>query len=398
MNKWKVVVAHHSRQHSGQLAVALDESNMLASYLTGVPANRSTALSRIIFKLINYEILSIPAKKVRHFFWPLVLHKIANESLSPAKSVKWLRWTDTLFDRWCAKQVVRLQADAVVCYENAARLTFRRAEKYGIVKILDAASFHYKWQDRFYDYPEPEEVHKAITRRKDKEIALADHIFTVSDLARQSYLDSGVPAEKVTAIPLGCDLERFKLPSRSLDPDSLFTFIFVGSGGRLKGLDVLLQASMQIHAEFPHRVVLVGDARESFRWSKFTWIERRGRVPQQQLSELYQKADCLILPSRVDSFAMVVVEAMATGLPVILSDHVGAKEAIDEGVNGWVVPAEDTESLAYRMRWCIKNDNEVRAMKLAARGAAERYSWESYRQRVVKHVQKVISQQKGLTS
>ena len=56
-----------------------------------------------------------------------------------------------------------------------------------------------------------------------------------------------------------------------------------------------------------------------------------GRVAQGELASLLGNADCLVLPSRFDSFGMVVPEAMACGLPVIVTDMVGAKQLVEEG-------------------------------------------------------------------
>src|SRR5262249_19340883 len=61
------------------------------------------------------------------------------------------------------------------------------------------------------------------------------------------------------------------------------------------------------------------------------------------------------LPSRVDGFGMAVPEAMACGVPAIVSDMVGAKEVIEEGHNGFIVPSGNSDALVDRMRWCICN-------------------------------------------
>jgi len=101
----------------------------------------------------------------------------------------------------------------------------------------------------------------------------------------------------------------------------------------------------------------------------------------------------LVLPSRHDSFGRVVVEAMATGLPVLLSEHVGAKEVVEEGETGWVVPAEDETALSERMRWCIDHSKAVAEMGAAAADAAQAYSWEVYHQRVREVLREVVNQE-----
>ena len=63
--------------------------------------------------------------------------------------------------------------------------------------MLDAASVHHSWQDRFYAPTESQCAHQRIVRRKDAEIELADLVLTVSELARQTYVEAGVPTNKI---------------------------------------------------------------------------------------------------------------------------------------------------------------------------------------------------------
>jgi glycosyltransferase involved in cell wall biosynthesis len=62
---------------------------------------------------------------------------------------------------------------------------------------------------------------------------------------------------------------------------------------------------------------------------------------------------------------------------------VGAKDLVTEGVNGWVVPAGEVDPLAEKMLWCVRNQDEVRAMRTACRKSAEAATWEAYSERFV---------------
>jgi len=235
-------------------------------------------------------------------------------------------------------------------------------------------------------------VHRRINARKDAEIELADHILTVSELARESYLDAGVPPGRVTAVPMGADLSDFSQDGEGRNKQSgPFTFLFAGHAGRLKGVDIFLRASAcLVQSGEHHRVQFAGGRdKELFEGSNAP-VEQLGYLDHSSLADAFRNADCLVLPSRFDSFGRVVVEAMATGLPVLLSEHVGAKEVITEGETGWVVPAEDTEALAERMRWCIEHPEQVRAMRDACVETAQDYSWAVYRERVTEVLASVV--------
>jgi glycosyltransferase involved in cell wall biosynthesis len=105
-------------------------------------------------------------------------------------------------------------------------------------------------------------------------------------------------------------------------------------------------------------------------------------LTQPGLAEELRRADVLVLPSRNDSYAMVVAEALASGLPVLISEMVGAKDLVTEGKTGWIVPVDDVAALAGRMSWCASHPEAVRAMGPDCRRAAEGATWPAYHRRL----------------
>lgn len=394
----RILITHSNRQHSHQLAQALHERTWLVGYWAGVPSRspeEATAIDRLVARFSDNDPLPIPGARIRQCYVEPIVNNLIRRVLPPERAVYWAHQAGYWFDAWAARTLrrTRPQANAVIGYENAALRTFVEARRQGLVTILDAASFHHAGQDRFYDYIEPEAVHAAITRHKDRELALAEHIFTVSEFARESYLAAGVAPDRVTAVPVGCDLQRFEpsAPGNSSAGSGRPTFIYVGHVSERKGIDLLLQASRQLQATCPHRLQVVGGGGRGIDWKAYPWVEVTGRVHQAEVAERMQAADCFVLPSRHDSFGMVVVEAMASGLPVVVSNHVGAKEAVTPGRSGWILPAEDVEALRERMAWCATHPHEVAAMRDHAVADARRYSWAAYRSRVTEAVDEVVS-------
>lgn len=391
-----VLITHPGRQHSHQLALALHEVGLLAGYWTGVPTHSNYVarpLRLIADRFNKNEMLSLPEDRVRHCLVSTLTHKTTARILPEPFAVKWAHRGNAWFDRWAAKRIPRQKLRAVICYENSALETFNAAKKRGVITILDAASLHHTWQDRFYRYIETEDAHLSITQRKDQEVALADHVLTASEIARMSYLAAGVQPERVTSVPLGCDLACFKNVTRKPEPQDRFTFVFAGYASPRKGIDVLLSASGELHKQgVCHRLLLAGGVSPSFAWHGYSHVEHKGRMSQRELADVFRESDCLVLPSRHESFGMVVVEAMATGLPVIVSDRVGAKEALEEGKNGWIVPANDVKTLTDRMRWCINNPEALKAAGTRAAIAAQKYSWGAYHTRVVQLIRDILGQ------
>lgn len=348
---------------------------MLAGYWSGVPA---TGFRR-------YAPVPLDARRTRCMPWTPALRR-AGDALLPGGAAAWNDLAACrLFDRWAAWQLRPGMANAVIACEISALATFRRARRLGMATFLDAPSLHRQAQDRLHGTADPPGLHRRIARIKDEEIALADHILTVSELARQTYVDAGVPPERAHAVPLGADLELFTPDLRQGMARDGFAFLFAGATIRRKGFDLLLEAFDRLPQGSGVELRLAGS-----RGDLGHLLDRRerGRIvflgprSQPELAAELRRADCLVLPSRNDSYAMVVAEALACGTPALVSEMVGAKELLTEGRTGWIVPVEDVTALAERMAWCVGHPDEVRALRPACRIAAESASWPAYQRRL----------------
>ncbi|MEA2695649.1 MAG: hypothetical protein QOJ16_5036 [Acidobacteriota bacterium] len=388
----RVLVTHPGRQHSHQAALALDEAGLLAGYWAGVPAlAEQTARVPAVLRrrLGRYEPVPIaPSRSAWHPQTP-ALRRLGDLLLAPRGAA----WTDYCacrrFDRWAARRLGSPRAGidagigAVIACEISALTTFERARRLGVTTILDAPSLHHQAQDRLHGTTDSPALHRRVTRVKDLEIALADHILTVSELARETYLEAGVPGERVHAVPLGADTGLFT-PAAEPRRGEL-RFLFSGATIRRKGFDLLLAAFDRVRAEEPGvELRIVGPRGDSFGLlgeRAIPNISVLGPVGQHELAEEFRRADCLVLPSRNDSYGMVVAEALAAGLPVLVSEMVGAKTLVEPGRNGWIVPAGDVAALAERMLGCARNRDAVRGMRADCRRSAETATWPAYRRR-----------------
>ena len=388
----KVLVTHPGRQHSHQAALALEAAGMLAGYWAGVPAvesQRRWVPGLLWRRFVRYTPVPLPAQRVRWAPWVPALRHLGNRALPPRLAA----WTDflacRLFDRWAAARLRPRTAGAVVGCEISCLATFRKARRLGMVTILDAAATHHLTQDRRHGFAEPAALHRRITAVKDAEIALADHVLTVSELARRSYLEAGVPPQRVHCVPLGVDVALFA-PSpgkqAAAPPGGGVTFVFVGAASRIKGLDLLLEAFARVHGAEPGARLLVigpaGDSSSLLGPPAPEGVAVLGPLPQAELAARLSEADCLVLPSRNESFGMVVPEALAAGLPVLVSDQAGAAALVQEGQNGWVVPAGDIGALTRRMLQMAGSRDELGRMRAACRQSAAACGWPAYGERL----------------
>lgn len=382
----KILVAHPELQHAHQLAWALDEAGWLDIFCTGVPVVDSRNPGSGFWGLFQHRLKAIPvspAKRRHAVIFPLMRRLLSSRRLAPIAR-NWTYVLKRVFDRWIALQIRLRKPDMVVCYENSALHSFRAAQAVGAICVLDAASVHYQaghaWltgtgrQDPLW-----------VDERKAQEIALADAILTCSEFAANTYRVAGVPDEKIYPNPVGTDLPDVRPVEKSLDGPC--KFVFSGTLMRRKAVDLLLDIFESFHHQnIPATLTLIGGVTETDladRARKLPNVTHQTFMPQSALFEEIARHDCLVLPSRFDSFGMVVPEAMAVGVPAIVSERVGAKCIIEQHPEaGWIVPC-DAEAIASQILELVRHRERLAEASIAARRAAQDYTWASYRTRVV---------------
>jgi glycosyltransferase involved in cell wall biosynthesis len=387
-----VLIAQPGRQHSHQLARALHSHKFLKRFYTLLPAPESFdrwpfAAKRLLPSAVERNgPLGIPNTMIRCWPFPLAVCKTFSKTSSSGLRLlgEWYAWRS--FDRWVAAQLRRELPRVVVGYEMCCAETFEIAKRMGAACVLDAASFDYRLQDTVLSWKKQEAatvIGKALRDRKARELALADRILCVSDIARESYIAAGVLAEKISVNPVGCDTELFR--PAAPEKRGPFRFAFVGAANVNKGFDLILDGLAALVRRYPEVVLhVVGDkqAAKALGAGRFpNNVVLHGKASHSVLAEKLAGMDCLVLPSRLDSFGMVVVEALATGVPVIVSENVGAKMAVAHGRNGWIVPAGSGPALAAVMEQCVSDAENVRAMSPACRAAAGAFNWKTYHDR-----------------
>lgn len=386
-----IFVVHPGLQHAHQLAWAMHERGLLQAFWSGVPV-LSECEKPLFWLPSSYaqrlKKVGIPPELRRH---PIIFQGLlrAGSAFPPNFSrVDHTHRIFHLFDWWVAKHIPRLMPKVVVAYENSAFHTFRAAKSIGAQCILDASSLHHSTVERLMEVKSTPYLSE-INRRKDEELALADKILTCSPLAAESYLAAGVPNDKVYPILLGATLP---IGNGSWRPHTRpLHFIFAGSLRYLKGIDIILSVFKRLHREkIPYQLSFVGGQGEP------GWAQKIEKTPsasyfpsvaQAALFQMLAQADCLLLPSRFDSFGMVVAEAMACGTPAIVSTQTGAKAMIEQFPNaGWVV-SSDEDSLYQCVKDRIQNRNELFTARGHALEASRHFSWVAYRGRVGQLIQ-----------
>jgi len=227
---------------------------------------------------------------------------------------------------------------------------------------------------------------KAAVVRVEAEYALATRIRVSSDFSKQTMVRAGVPAEKIEVIPQFLNLDRFRRPPDCAfpRPDGPLRVCFVGSLDLRKGFVYLLRAIRKVG---PQRITLriVGNTGDPW-CNRLFQRESRGLDIQLLPGDpvpTYHWAELSVTPSLEDGFGFVVAEAMAAGVPVIVSDQSGAAEWAENGASGWIAAFEPSaridpeQVLAQLLQTALDNRGRLREMGQAGLQSVSRRGHES---------------------
>lgn len=233
-----------------------------------------------------------------------------------------------------------------------------------------------------------------VIEKENREFEFADRIHLLSSAARDSFVRFGVPEEKIFINPCGVDLGAFRPgPKR----DDVFRVIQVGGVNLRKGVVTTLCAFADFKVADAQMWFVGGTLEGSeievvarkFYSSRVRFIKP---VPQFQLNDFYQQSSVFVLASLEDGFGMVVAQAMACGLPVIVTENVGARDLVKDGVNGFVVPVGSPEAITERLRYLYEQPERCREMGEQARKTVESgYGWQNYGDRLVASIRTQVS-------
>jgi len=201
----------------------------------------------------------------------------------------------------------------------------------------------------------------------------------VSNLMR----DMGVPVERIRRVPRGIDLDLFYSAQRdehAFDEYGLNgepKVLYVGRVSKEKGLMHLAAGFRALSREMPGaRLVVIGDGPYTAELASQMPSDKvvfTGQITGEKLARLYASSDVFAFPSETETFGNVVVEAQATGLPVVVADRGAARENMREGVTGLVVDPRDPEAWARTLKQLLEDKNLRRKMGSAAQAFAQRY-------------------------
>ncbi|MEA3213390.1 MAG: hypothetical protein QOE70_6447 [Chthoniobacter sp.] len=277
-------------------------------------------------------------------------------------------------------------------YEDGCREAFRAARHRGLSCCYDLPIGYWRAARLIFEEEAERQPDWAMTltgladspeklARKDEELALADSILVASSFTRETLALAPAMDARISVIPYGAPV-----PASTLRPATRATtplrVLFVGGLSQRKGLSYLFEAIDRLKAAAT--LTVIGRRPEGCpaldrNLARHTWIPT---LPHAGVLEAMREHDVLVFPSLFEGFGLVILEALAQGLPVITTPHTGGPDILTEGDDGFIIPLRSTAAIEEKLAVLARDRVRLEAMRHQALRTAARHPWSRYGDRV----------------
>lgn len=390
------IVSTPYRENSiGAIAQAAVERHQLHSFLTSLNLGpvriaidrRVPVISRLTRQLARREFEGIPRQRIRGLvpmseLLHLSVRRIVGDR-TPSVTTPLMYWVKARFDSVMAKALRPSEGEVLVGMYGSCRDSFERATELGMFKVLHfvnsipTAHNEYLRELAGVSSSHHEMIPNWMAERVHDEVNLADLILTPSQFVARQFSQIQGSQKKVVVIPYGVNLGKFRSPE-TRPRRSRIRCLYVGQISYRKGIQDLLAAARRL-SKLPIDFEVLGPVVSRELLLQFPENVRYGGSQLAGgVAMAMQESDVFVLPSYEDACALVTLEAMASGMPVVTTTHNGASELITHQIDGFVIDPGDPSRLADQLAELL--DPQIRS-DVGARAAAkarESLSWGAY--------------------
>jgi glycosyltransferase involved in cell wall biosynthesis len=378
----KVSISVGGRFHAFYLAKSLQEAGYLHKLVTSYPkfeVKRYGIKSNKISTVVSKEIIERTWKKI---------------TKKPLSNIFMCNWYDKL-----AAYQIPIDSDVYIIWSGFALHTIHKIKKQNprAIIILERGSAHIAEQAKLLE----KSIKKSVIEQAiiDKEIAeyqIVDIISTISLFAQKSFIANDFLVNKIFVNNMGVDLQEFPFYNRKLKrQNESFVVGYAGIMSARKNVKGLINAvNILVEQGLNIQLLLVGGIdNTSFDENllKQTFVDYRSSYPQNKLHEAYKQMDLFVINSIEDGFGMVILQAMATGLPIIGTTNTGAPDVVQNDYSGFIIPIDDDKILAEKIAYLYHNREKCLEMGINANKTTQNgFSWEDYGNRYIKFLESIV--------
>jgi glycosyltransferase involved in cell wall biosynthesis len=370
----KITYTAPNRSHHYPYAEAMHRADLLHAFISGFSRFSPRA-----------SLPSIGNKLKRHDFFQNIYLACLRMRAGYFITSKFNRLTNLSLDK--ASYSSAKESDAFIFYRTEGLNTTMRLKKENAqtLCVMEEVNSHVDVQYsilseeyRMLGYSgQPEKIPDHKLRLKTYECA--DYILCPSEFVRQSFIEKGFDPSKLLKVNFGFSSSPVNYTPPVVEMKECFRVLYVGQLNFRKGLRYAIAAFKQL--KHPNKeFVIVGPKAgvtglENVKIPKEVFFT--GTLKGEQLEQQYRKASVFILPSLEEGLALVQLEALSHGVPVIITTNTGGADIIRNGVEGFIVPAGSATSLAERLQQLADDKELLRKMSQEASSTARSYgNWD----------------------
>lgn len=342
----KFIVANPIRGSISLFAQVLLGQNVLKSFLTGDHRRPDGIDKEYVRRLLGYDVAEWATARLTRSAY---LQEVTRFSVSP------------IFDQWVMRHIQ--SGDHLVGRFGYINRSLKRIKQGGGLVLLEAGNSHpacfYETVGEEYkiwgvDVPPIFPTHH---RRQMRSVELVDYVLSPSDFVSNSFVRYGIPAERILQTPYPVDTTLFQMDEQSL-PSEEFVVMCSGQVSLRKGSPYLFEAFERFHREVPNsKLFMLNSVADNMkelmrgRFSSMAGVEWFAGVKHALLVKMLQRSSVFVMPSIEEGMVRSAIEAMATGLPIIVTPNTGVNDYVIEGKNGTVVPIRNVDAIVRALHF-----------------------------------------------
>ena len=375
MRELKYLILTSGKFHYFDIAKVLYERNQLFKIVSGYPwiKIKNEKIPKEFVKCIGqYQILNHFLRKVKYFN----LNKIID-------NIDYIN--KKMIDK--AGSIFNNDADILISSAQSGLNTGRIIKKKSKIYICDQSSGHINFENNIIGQEYKSLNYNKILRSDSRMIDLAlkeyeesDLILVPSKFVKSTFEESF--HSKIFVNPLGINTDNF-FPINSIQNEKKsFDIIYIGGISIRKGIHYLIDAFNNLKYS-NKKLHLIG----SHVSNDFDFFKKKidndkiivyGHIHNLKLNKILNSCDVFVLPSVCDGYGMVVNQAAAAGCPIIVSENCGSSEFVSENNCGFIVPAQDSNSILNKLTLLLDNKDLRKRLSENAKSSSKNISWESY--------------------
>ncbi len=212
----------------------------------------------------------------------------------------------------------------------------------------------------------------------------ADHVFTFGPKIRRMLIEQyGLAPDRASAIGAGASVMPGHPVDLSTERFARRRILFVGVDWERKGGPELVEAFKLLRERLPDATLTIIGCSPDV---QVEGVDVLGRLPLEQVADHFHAASCFCMPSRLEPFGVVFVEAMQFGLPVVSTDVGDIGSIVVENETGHVVPAGDATALSEALVQTLENPENALRLGAAAKHRAVQFTWDAVARRIASHL------------